>query len=226
MVRFLPTFKFQQNAIDKSFRLIYNRNNRTFLKVGVSLMDVENQEAVDENAAMLYNSCKRINIYIISKIAEVPEFVEALKAYKGTLSDNVVYEVLKSEYKKEMLDGNKNQTKNNILNRISYKLKGNREAWYDGSDDGIYVYREVFKNENTGKIKSSLKPLVASEYKDFKESNGATKVVGNAYIYLKDEEISEFLKSPKASILLNQKELSAALKDADTIKDKNEGVIG
>lgn len=180
-------------------------------------MDVETQEATDENVAMLCNSCKKINIYVINKIAEVPEFVEALKAYKGTLSDNVVYEVLKSEYKKEMLNGDRKQIKNRILNRISFKLKGNREAWYDGSDDGIYVYREVFKNENTGKIKSSLKPLSATEYEDFRKSNGATKVIGNAYIYLKDEEVSEFLKSPEAWVLLNWKELSATLKDMGAV---------
>lgn len=180
-------------------------------------MDVENQKAVDENAAMLYNSCKKINIYVINKIAEIPEFVEALKAYKGTLSDNVVYEVLKSEYKKEMLNGDKSPIKNGILNRISKKIKGNREAWYDGSDDGIYVYREVYKNENTGKIKSSLKPLNATEYEDFKKLNDATKVIGNAYIYLKEDEVSEFLKSSKAWVLLNWEELSAALKDMGVV---------
>lgn len=66
---------------------------------------------------------------IISKMALVPEFVEALKSYSGALDDHTVYEVIKKTYKQMLLDGKSYRTARDVMNKVSKDVTGESSTW-------------------------------------------------------------------------------------------------
>lgn len=83
----------------------------------------------NDEMGFLYKKCKLIKPYVISLIALVPEFMDALKAYTGTLDDNSVYEIIKETYKSMMSNGNTYRTARDAMNKISRDVKGDSGFW-------------------------------------------------------------------------------------------------
>lgn len=66
---------------------------------------------------------------VISKLSLVPEFVEALKSYKGNLDDAAIYEILKCTFKQMLADGKGYRTARDIMNKVSKDIIGDSSAW-------------------------------------------------------------------------------------------------
>lgn len=85
----------------------------------------------NEEFGFLYKNCKKIRAYVISQIALVPEFMQALREFDGTLDDNTVYEVLKKTYIQMLADGRGYRTAKSALNKVSKDVTGNTATWRD-----------------------------------------------------------------------------------------------
>lgn len=66
---------------------------------------------------------------VISKMTFVPEYMDALRAYKGTLDDNAVYEVIRATYLKMLENGTAYKTAKDVLRKVSKDVKGDSLAW-------------------------------------------------------------------------------------------------
>ena len=83
----------------------------------------------NEELGFLYKNCTKIRSYVISEIALVPEFMESLKGYTGTLDDGSVYEVLKKTYKQMLADGKGYRTAKAVVSKISKDVTGDSASW-------------------------------------------------------------------------------------------------
>lgn len=77
----------------------------------------------------LYKKCTCIRPYVISQLALVPEFMDALKSFNGSFNDEVVYNILKDVSQKMIQDGTMYRTARGIMNKISKDVKNNSFAW-------------------------------------------------------------------------------------------------
>lgn len=70
-----------------------------------------------------------IRPYVISQIALVPEFMEALMAFDGTFDNEVVYNILRTVYLKMVAEGKSYRTARDTMNKVSKDVKGDSSAW-------------------------------------------------------------------------------------------------
>lgn len=70
-----------------------------------------------------------IRASVISQIAFVPEYVEALKTFSGTLNNKTVYEVIKSTYKQMLSEGKSYRTARDVMNKVSKDVTGDSSSW-------------------------------------------------------------------------------------------------
>lgn len=77
----------------------------------------------------LYKKLTRIRPNVISKIALVPEYMDALKEYKGTFSDEVVYRIIMETFKKMLADGKGYYTARDVMNKVSRDVTGSSSTW-------------------------------------------------------------------------------------------------
>lgn len=82
---------------------------------------------------------------VISAMALVPEFMEALKAYQGSLTDQSVYEVLKETYKQMLADGKNYRTARDVMNKVSMDVTGDSFTWHSDIVDTHTKYGFLFK---------------------------------------------------------------------------------
>lgn len=82
----------------------------------------------NEEFGFLYKKTS-IRPSVISLIAFVPEYMEALRNFNGTLDDQSIYEIIKSEYKKILNEGKGDRYSRSIMKRISKDVKGDSLAW-------------------------------------------------------------------------------------------------
>lgn len=81
--------------------------------------------------SFLYKKSK-INPSTISRIALVPEFMDALKKYKGDLTDDSIYEILKSESNRMLAKDKKiSRAARQIMYRVSETVTGDKNGWKD-----------------------------------------------------------------------------------------------
>ncbi len=66
---------------------------------------------------------------VISAIATIPDYMEALRAFTGTLDDQSVYEIIKATYTNILAEGRSNRASRSVMKRISKDVKGDSLAW-------------------------------------------------------------------------------------------------
>ena len=79
--------------------------------------------------SFLYKKCTLIKSGVISKLALVPEYMEALNDFRGNLDDQSVYEIVKAVYKKLYDEGRGSDTARSILKQISRDVTGDSQTW-------------------------------------------------------------------------------------------------
>ena len=87
---------------------------------------------------------------IITKIALVPEFMEAIKSCKRTLTDEVIYGVLRETYLEMIFTGKKTAKATDIMNCISKDLFGSSSSWRKSTPSGGESLTEVKILRNNG----------------------------------------------------------------------------
>ena len=65
----------------------------------------------------------------LSSIAYVPEFISAMKQFKGDLSDKQIYSILKTEIIKMKLSGTCTSSATNVMNKVSKEVTGETTTW-------------------------------------------------------------------------------------------------
>lgn len=73
-----------------------------------------------------------IRANVISEMAFVPEFIEALKQFDGVLTDKSVYEILRKTYKQMLIDDKSYRTARDVMNKVSKDVMGDSAAWQNG----------------------------------------------------------------------------------------------
>ncbi len=77
----------------------------------------------------LYKKCQKIRPWVLSEITLVPEFMEALRSYEGTLDDDAVFEIIKKRYIEMYEKKQSYRTARAVMNAISKDVKGDSSAW-------------------------------------------------------------------------------------------------
>lgn len=90
----------------------------------------DNTLTANSEFGFLYKKCQKIRPYVLSMIALVPEYMEALKSYDGELNDETIYEIVRDEYLKMYNAHNSKRVARNIVNKISKDVKGDSLAWF------------------------------------------------------------------------------------------------
>lgn len=86
---------------------------------------------INREVGFLYKKCKKIKPSVISAMALVPEFIEVIKAYEGSIDDETVYELLR-EKSKEMYNRGKGglyRTARDVMKKVSRDVKGDTLVW-------------------------------------------------------------------------------------------------
>ena len=85
----------------------------------------------NKELGFLYKKCS-IRPYVISQMAFVPEYVEAIKAYKGEINNQVVYEIVRKVYLKMLSEGKNFRTASDVMNKVSKDVTGDSATWREG----------------------------------------------------------------------------------------------
>lgn len=79
----------------------------------------------------LYKKCKKIRPWVISELAFVPEYMDAIKSFTGMIDDDAVYSIVCREYKAMIATGSGYRTARDVINKISKDVKGSSSAWQE-----------------------------------------------------------------------------------------------
>lgn len=82
----------------------------------------------NKELGFMYKKCS-FRPAVVSLIALVPEFSNAIKSYKYTINNQSVFFILRDEYLKMIFSGTVSSNATNIMNSISKDLFGDRRAW-------------------------------------------------------------------------------------------------
>lgn len=82
----------------------------------------------NEELSFLYKKLS-IRPYVVTLIAMVPEYMDALKSTKETLNDNSVYEIIKKTYLQMCDEGKSYKTARDVMNKVSRDVMGDSSAW-------------------------------------------------------------------------------------------------
>lgn len=85
----------------------------------------------NKELGFLYKKCS-IRPYVISQMALIPEYVEAIKAYKGEINNQVVYEIVRKVYLKMLSEGKNFRTATDVMNKVSKDVTGDSATWREG----------------------------------------------------------------------------------------------
>lgn len=85
----------------------------------------------NEELGFLYKKCKLIRPWVISALVFVPEYMDALKSYPGSLNDETVFEVIKNTYVGMLERGEGYRTARAIAKRVSQDVRGDPQAWQE-----------------------------------------------------------------------------------------------
>lgn len=86
----------------------------------------------NDEFGFLYKKCKTVKPIIISAIANIPEFMEAIRDadVSGIFwCDQTLYDVLRRKSLKMVKDGVAYHSATNIMNRISKAVTGSADTW-------------------------------------------------------------------------------------------------
>ncbi len=94
-------------------------------------MDNEREYKLKNNdeVGFLYKKCKKIRPSVISMLVFVPEYMNAIKNYTEYINDEVLYEILRTEFKTMCKNGRDYRTARGIMNKVSKDVKGDSLAW-------------------------------------------------------------------------------------------------
>ena len=86
---------------------------------------------VGRNAELgfLYKKLSLIRANVISEIALVPEYMDALKSCTSPLNDRVVYEIIRATYKRMLLENKGYRTARDVMNKVSKDVTGDSTTW-------------------------------------------------------------------------------------------------
>lgn len=84
-----------------------------------------------KDLGFLYKKCT-IRPYVISQMALVPEYVDAIKAHKGEINNQTVYEIVGSVYLKMLSEGKNFRTATDVMNKVSKDVTGDSATWRNG----------------------------------------------------------------------------------------------
>lgn len=82
----------------------------------------------NKELGFLYRRCS-IRPYVISQMALIPEFVEAIKGCTGEVNNQVVYETIKDVYIKMLSEGRNTRTSTDVMNKVSRDVTGSSATW-------------------------------------------------------------------------------------------------
>lgn len=100
-------------------------------------MKTENIERMRlEGLGFLYKKCS-IPPYIISSIADVPEYLNAVKVFDGDLNDNSIYEIIRDAYVRMLSEKKFSSIARSVMRNISKSVKGNSDLWEIGLPDEL-----------------------------------------------------------------------------------------
>lgn len=85
----------------------------------------------NKELGFLYKKCT-IRPYVVSQMALVPEFVEAIKAITGEINNRVVYETIRKVQLKMMSEGKNSRTSTDVMNKVSKDVTGDSKTWREG----------------------------------------------------------------------------------------------
>lgn len=88
-----------------------------------------NNTGHNDELGRLYKECKLIRPVEISLIAHTQEFIDALLQHGGPYNDEVVYKILKEEYKAMKSRGYVNRRATDTMNKISKSVTGDSSTW-------------------------------------------------------------------------------------------------
>lgn len=89
----------------------------------------ENKLKNNDEVGFLYKKCKKIRPSVISMLVFVPEYMNAIKKYTGYINDEVLFEILRKEFKTMCENGTAYRTARGIMNKISKDVKGDSSFW-------------------------------------------------------------------------------------------------
>jgi len=111
--------------IDFLKKLCYNN----FVYKNAEVYSVSNEKLQsNKELGFLYKKCS-IRPYVISQMALVPEYVEAIKAYTGEVNNQIVYDAVKSVYLKMLSEGKNTRTSTDVMNKVSKDVTGDSATW-------------------------------------------------------------------------------------------------
>lgn len=126
---FVKTDK-RSKLIDFYKKLWYNTPICNQMGVNAKMSNTKRNTNLGRNAELgfLYKIVSyRANV--ISEMAFVPEYIEAIKSYSGDLNDRAVYEVIKITYKKMLADGKSYRTARDVMLKVSKDYTGDSMTW-------------------------------------------------------------------------------------------------
>lgn len=150
---------------------MYNTFAYNNAEVYLIVNEIQSEKSVklvrNKELGFLYKKCKKIRPYVISQIALVPEYIEALKAYTGSLDDDSVYEVIKGTFKNMLADGKGYRTARDAMNKISKDVKGDSFAWQYKNDNILGEKSiEVFEFLSSINKVKDFTPIIDDNNKD------------------------------------------------------------
>lgn len=92
---------------------------------------MENNNLPVNELGFLYKKCKKIRPWVISELALVSEYMEAIKSFTGVIDDDVVYSIVCREYKAMLADGSDYRTARDVINKISKDVTGSSFSWQE-----------------------------------------------------------------------------------------------
>lgn len=103
-----------------------------FVCKNAEVSEVSNEKLqANKELGFLYKKCS-IRPYVISQMALVPEYVEAIKAHKGEINNRVVYEIIRKVYLKMLSEGKNFRTATDVMNKVSKDVTGDSATWREG----------------------------------------------------------------------------------------------
>lgn len=97
-------------------------------------MEIENENIEriqSEGLGFLYKKCS-IHPYIISNIADVPEYLNAVKKFDGDLNDDSIYEIIRDSYIQMLSEKKSSSIAKRVMRNISKSVKGDPNLWEVG----------------------------------------------------------------------------------------------
>lgn len=152
---------------------------------------------INKELSFLYVKCKKIKPSVITEMALVPEFMQVIKEYEGTITDEVVYALLR-EKSKEMYARGKGglyRTARDVMKKVSRDVKGDTLIWEkDCEESEVDITEEALPyNSETNflyKTCKKIKPSVISRIALVPEFVEAIKQYDG---YADDEAVYEIL---------------------------------